>query len=70
MRNRYVSKGIKRTFDLFSVLFLGIIFAPIWCLIALIIKFDSKGPIFFTQERPGFHRQLFKIYKFRTMQIG
>lgn len=45
-----------------------ILFAPILLIIALLIKTDSKGPIFFKQTRQGFAGQKFEIYKFRTMQ--
>ncbi len=41
--------------------------APIMAVIALLIKLDSPGPIFFKQDRYGFNNQLIKVYKFRTM---
>lgn len=57
----------KRLFDLFfSVLGLVLLF-PILCFIGLIIKIDSKGPIFFRQNRIGKDGSVFRIYKFRTM---
>jgi lipopolysaccharide/colanic/teichoic acid biosynthesis glycosyltransferase len=43
---------------------------PLFALIGLAIKFDSKGPIFFTQSRVGERLKFFKIYKFRTMYLG
>jgi lipopolysaccharide/colanic/teichoic acid biosynthesis glycosyltransferase len=59
---------IKRTFDvLFSLL--GLIFLfPLFCIIALIIKLDSKGPILFVQGRVGKDNRDFNIFKFRTMK--
>jgi len=61
---------IKRLFDLiFSLLGLLLLF-PFFLLIGLIIKLDSSGPIFYLQERVGQGGTLFKLFKFRTMQIG
>jgi exopolysaccharide biosynthesis polyprenyl glycosylphosphotransferase len=61
---------IKRSFDLLiSAATIGLLF-PIWLLIAVLIKLDSKGPIFYTQERVGMDGRLFLLYKFRTMQAG
>jgi putative colanic acid biosynthesis UDP-glucose lipid carrier transferase len=51
---------------LLAVFFL-ILFSPILLLIALAIKLDSKGPIFFSQPRSGFNNNSFVLYKFRTM---
>lgn len=60
---------IKRTFDVvFSLL--GLIFlSPILLLLAIIIKIDSKGPVFFVQGRVGKNNCDFNIFKFRTMKI-
>lgn len=61
---------VKRTFDLIvAALAIAILF-PVWLLIALLIKLDSRGPIFYTQERVGMDGRLFLLYKFRTMQPG
>ena len=58
---------IKRCFD-FVVAFCGLIFlAPLLGLVALLVKFESKGPVFFRQERIGKGFKPFKIYKIRTM---
>ena len=61
---------IKRIFDIiFS--FFGLIFLlPLLLIIALIIKIESKGSIFYLQQRVGKHNKDFKIFKFRTMFIG
>jgi lipopolysaccharide/colanic/teichoic acid biosynthesis glycosyltransferase len=59
---------MKRLFD-FLASFVGLIFlSPLFVLIALWIKFDSKGPIFFRQKRVGQKGKGFKIHKFRTMK--
>ncbi|AEW86463.1 undecaprenyl-phosphate glucose phosphotransferase [Flavobacterium columnare NBRC 100251 = ATCC 23463] len=62
---------IKRLFDiLFS--FLVILFVLSWLipLIALLIKLDSKGPVFFKQERHGINNESFYCFKFRSMKIN
>lgn len=60
---------IKRLFDIIFSL-IGLIFlSPILILIAICIKIDSKGPVFFRQLRVGRYSKDFKIFKFRTMQI-
>ncbi|MBW4671805.1 MAG: sugar transferase [Cyanomargarita calcarea GSE-NOS-MK-12-04C] len=58
---------VKRCFDLCCSVILLFLFTPIYLLIALLIKIDSPGPIFFRQNRIGLHGKDFKIWKFRTM---
>jgi len=60
---------IKRTFDVIFSLLSLIFLLPLLCIIALIIKIDSKGPVLFIQERVGKNNRDFKILKFRTMRI-
>jgi exopolysaccharide biosynthesis polyprenyl glycosylphosphotransferase len=58
---------VKRIVDI-SVSFLFIlIFSPVYIITALIIKLTSRGPVFFSQERIGWHGLPFNIYKFRSM---
>ena len=58
----------KRFIDLF-LSFFGIIFLALpMLIIAIAIKCDSKGPVFFKQKRVGIHKKLFPILKFRTMR--
>ncbi len=60
---------MKRLFDIFGSLILIILLSPLFVLIAVMIKFDSKGPVIFAQERIGKDGKKFKMYKFRTMFI-
>jgi len=61
---------LKRTFDLLVAALSIVLLLPLWLLVALIIKLDSKGPVFYTQERVGMDGRLFLLYKFRTMKAG
>ncbi len=62
---------VKRTFDLaFSVLILLLIGSWLFPLLALLIKLDSRGPVFFIQKRYGYHERVFNCLKFRTMQVN
>lgn len=62
---------IKRVFDVFFSL-LVIVFFLSWLtpILAILIKLESKGPVFFKQSRPGLNEQEFFCYKFRSMQIN
>lgn len=66
--NKFPNYLLKRVFDLIF----GSIFLLIFCLllpfISLLIKIDSKGPIFFKQDRIGKDGKIFKMFKFRTMK--
>ena len=72
MKNReksFYNRVIKRIIDIIcslcAILFLSIIYLPI----CLVVKFTSKGPIFFKQKRVGKDKKHFNILKFRTMRI-
>src|SRR5699024_6362560 len=58
---------IKRIIDFLGSLIGVVIISPILLIIALAIRFTSKGPVLFKQERLGLHGKTFKILKFRTM---
>ncbi|MBE9212805.1 sugar transferase [Plectonema cf. radiosum LEGE 06105] len=58
---------LKRLFDFYFALFLIVLLAPVYLSIAVLIKLDSPGPIFFRQKRIGLHSREFLIWKFRTM---
>lgn len=60
---------LKRLIDLDLSIIILIVLSPLICLLALMIKFDSKGPIFFKQKRIGENKASFHILKFRTMSI-
>ncbi|PYZ96009.1 lipid carrier--UDP-N-acetylgalactosaminyltransferase [Alteribacter lacisalsi] len=60
---------VKRLIDI-TLSFIGlVILAPVFLLLILAIKIDSKGPVLFKQKRVGIHKTHFKILKFRTMRI-
>jgi lipopolysaccharide/colanic/teichoic acid biosynthesis glycosyltransferase len=61
---------IKRIFDLLLVFLCIIFLMPIFLIICLLVKLDSKGSIFFLQNRVGLDEKIFKIIKFRTMYIN
>ncbi len=62
-------KYIKRILD-FSLSTVGlVILSPVYGILVIAIKADTKGPILFKQKRVGIHKQHFNIYKFRTMSI-
>ncbi len=57
-------RAISRTLAVIAVLAIS----PLFLIVAIMIKIDSKGPVFFIQERVGVDRKPFKMYKFRTMR--
>ena len=59
----------KRTMDIVSSLIELILLSPLFLLVAILIKLDSKGPIIFKQIRIGKNSKPFYIYKFRSMKI-
>jgi exopolysaccharide biosynthesis polyprenyl glycosylphosphotransferase len=61
---------IKRLFDIFLSIIMLIMISPLFLLIGIIIWLDDKGPVFFTQERVGLNKRLFKLIKFRTMVVN
>jgi len=61
---------IKPTLDKCAALLLLLFLSPLLIIIALLIKFESKGAIFFKQNRIGFNGEIFDIYKFRSMSVA
>ncbi|MBO0857625.1 MAG: sugar transferase [Chloracidobacterium sp.] len=57
----------KRSVDLIVSTLIMLFTAPLWLLIAIAIKFESRGPALYRQERVGMDGQIFQIYKFRSM---
>jgi lipopolysaccharide/colanic/teichoic acid biosynthesis glycosyltransferase len=67
---RSLAFAVKRAFDLGASAVLILFTSPVMALIAIAIKVDSRGPVFFRQQRAGLHGQPFRIFKFRTMVDG
>lgn len=61
------AKNLKRLGDIICSALALIILSPVYAAVALAIKLDSKGPVFYRQERIGYHKKPFMIIKFRTM---
>lgn len=61
------ARAIKRTFDVGGVLLIGLLALPLIALIALAVKLDTKGPVFFGHVRIGRRGRNFKAWKFRSM---
>ena len=61
------TRNLKRAGDLAVASVALILLSPLLAIIAALIKRDSKGPVFYRQERIGYHKKPFKIIKFRTM---
>jgi len=61
---------VKRLSDIVISLLALIILSPLWLLILLLVKFDSRGSVLFKQERVGMDGRVFLCYKFRTMRVG
>ncbi|AVX04783.1 undecaprenyl-phosphate glucose phosphotransferase [Maritalea myrionectae] len=58
---------VKWIFDKSVALFALLLFSPVMLITAIMIKLDSKGPVFFKQKRHGFNNELIEVYKFRSM---
>lgn len=65
--NKSLQLGLKRAFDIASCGLLTATLSPVLPLVALLVKLESEGPVFFVQERAGKNGRAFNIYKFRTM---
>ena len=65
-----ISLWIKRTFDIISSGVCIIILLPVWIGVSIAIKKDSKGPVFFRQERRSKDGRVFCMLKFRTMVVN
>jgi putative colanic acid biosynthesis UDP-glucose lipid carrier transferase len=65
--NRFIKRSFDLTFSFFFLLFIGSWLIP---LVAILISRDSKGPVFFKQQRSGINNKPFTCYKFRTMKVN
>lgn len=61
---------LKRTFDIAVSVLILVLGAPLWGLMALLIKLDSPGPVLFSQQRVGKDGKVFEAHKFRSMREG
>ena len=64
------NKFFKRFFDILLCAIAIVVLFPVWLIIAVAIKCDSKGPVLFAQERRTKNGRLFKMYKFRSMIVN
>lgn len=67
LSHKKVQLFLKRVFDFIVSAILLVLFSPILLIMAILIKIDSKGPVFYRQERITQYGKTFKIFKFRTM---
>ncbi len=67
---RIINLVIKRMFDIFSSVVAILLLTPLWIVVALAVKCDSKGPVFFKQERRTKDGRVFKMLKFRSMVVN
>lgn len=70
LRKKRFSLILKRIFDIFASLVLLLILSPVLLILAIAIKIDSKGPVFYRQKRITTYGREFRIFKFRTMIVG
>lgn len=63
------AKNIKRVIDFIVSMLVLIVLSPLFLIVAIAIKLDSHGPVFYSQERIGLHNIPFMIYKFRSMRL-
>lgn len=66
----WTQRFLKRLLDLLMSVILLVVLSPLILITALLIKIDSKGPIFFSQERIGEQYKRYKIFKFRSMRTN
>ena len=60
---------VKRTIDILAALILIILFLPIWLIVPILIKLESRGTVFYSPERVGRYGLPFKMLKFRSMKM-
>lgn len=64
------SRAVKRGFDIAFSLLIILLAAPLFVAVALLIKLEDGGPVFFSQRRLGRSNRFFTIYKFRSMKVA
>lgn len=70
LRKKNFSLFWKRVFDIFVSALMLVILSPLFLVLAIAIKIDSKGPVFYRQERVTQYGKHFKIFKFRSMVVN
>ena len=60
---------VKRLLDIIISVMGLIVLSPVFVILAILIKKDDGGPIFFSQDRVGLHKKPFRLYKFRSMRV-
>lgn len=67
LRKKRISLFFKRAFDIFASLILLVVLSPVFLVLAIAIKIDSRGPVFYRQVRVTQYGKTFRIHKFRSM---
>ncbi len=67
LQEKWLSLAVKRAFDIVVSAIMLILLSPVFVILAVAIKCDSQGPVFFRQERVTQYAKHFRIFKFRTM---
>ena len=70
LRKKNFSLFCKRVFDFFVSALMLIVLSPLFLILAIAIKIDSKGPVFYRQERVTQYGKRFRIFKFRSMVVN
>ena len=70
IKSRFVYHGIKRIFDIVAATCGIVLLSPLMIIIAVLIKTEDHGPIFYKQVRVGKNGKTFKMYKFRSMFVN
>ncbi len=70
LQKKRASLFFKRTFDVSASLLLLLLFLPVFLILAVAIKVDSRGPVFYRQTRVTRYYETFRIFKFRSMVVG
>jgi len=60
----------KRLFDIIGASMILLLISPLFILIAILVKLESRGPVFYISQRVGFKYQIFDFYKFRSMRVN
>ncbi|MFR0503870.1 sugar transferase [Limosilactobacillus reuteri] len=70
IKSRFIYHGIKRIFDIVAATCGIVLLSPLMIIIAVLIKTEDHGPIFYKQVRVGKNGKTFKMYKFRSMFVN